>query len=39
MRGARIPDLLHVLRWLQPADHPFIEIGTDAEIDWLSALT
>jgi L,D-peptidoglycan transpeptidase YkuD (ErfK/YbiS/YcfS/YnhG family) len=27
-----IPDLLHVLRWLQPADHPVIEIGTDAEL-------
>jgi L,D-peptidoglycan transpeptidase YkuD (ErfK/YbiS/YcfS/YnhG family) len=27
-----IPDLLHVLRWLEPADHPLIEIGTDAEI-------
>ena len=27
-----IPDLLHILRWLQPADHPVIEIGTDAEI-------
>ena len=27
-----IPDLLHVLRWLEPADHPLIEIGTDAEV-------
>jgi L,D-peptidoglycan transpeptidase YkuD (ErfK/YbiS/YcfS/YnhG family) len=27
-----IPDLLHVLRWFQPADHPVIEIGTDAEV-------
>jgi len=27
-----IPDLLHVLRWLQPADHPLIEIGTSAEV-------
>ena len=27
-----IPDLLHVLRWLEPADHPVIEIGTDAEV-------
>jgi L,D-peptidoglycan transpeptidase YkuD (ErfK/YbiS/YcfS/YnhG family) len=25
-------DLLHVLRWLAPADHPVIEIGTDAEL-------
>ena len=28
----RIPDLLAVLRWLEPADHPSIEIGTDAEV-------
>jgi L,D-peptidoglycan transpeptidase YkuD (ErfK/YbiS/YcfS/YnhG family) len=27
-----LPDLLHILRWLEPADHPVIEIGTDAEI-------
>jgi hypothetical protein len=27
-----IPDLLAVLRWLEPADHPSIEIGTDAEV-------
>jgi L,D-peptidoglycan transpeptidase YkuD (ErfK/YbiS/YcfS/YnhG family) len=27
-----VPDLLRVLRWLEPADHPFIEIGTDAEV-------
>jgi L,D-peptidoglycan transpeptidase YkuD (ErfK/YbiS/YcfS/YnhG family) len=27
-----IPDLLQVLRWLEPADHPVIEIGTDAEL-------
>jgi L,D-peptidoglycan transpeptidase YkuD (ErfK/YbiS/YcfS/YnhG family) len=27
-----IPDLLHVLRWLQPADHPVIAIGTNAEV-------
>jgi L,D-peptidoglycan transpeptidase YkuD (ErfK/YbiS/YcfS/YnhG family) len=28
----RIPDLLQVLRWLQPGSHPVIEIGTDAEV-------
>ena len=27
-----IPDLLHVLRWLQPADHPLIEVGTSAQV-------
>jgi len=27
-----IEDLLKVLRWLQPADHPVIEIGTNAEV-------
>jgi L,D-peptidoglycan transpeptidase YkuD (ErfK/YbiS/YcfS/YnhG family) len=27
-----IPELLAVLRWLKPADHPVIEIGTDAEV-------
>jgi len=27
-----LPDLLAVLRWLRPADHPVIEIGTDAEV-------
>jgi L,D-peptidoglycan transpeptidase YkuD (ErfK/YbiS/YcfS/YnhG family) len=27
-----ISDLLQVLRWLEPADHPVIEIGTDAEL-------
>jgi L,D-peptidoglycan transpeptidase YkuD (ErfK/YbiS/YcfS/YnhG family) len=27
-----IPELLRVLRWLDPVDHPVIEIGTDAEI-------
>ncbi len=27
-----VPDLLDVLRWLEPADHPVIEIGTDAEV-------
>jgi L,D-peptidoglycan transpeptidase YkuD (ErfK/YbiS/YcfS/YnhG family) len=27
-----IPDLLAVLRWLEPADHPVIEIGTDAQV-------
>jgi len=27
-----INDLLDVLRWLEPADHPVIEIGTDAEV-------
>ena len=27
-----LPDLLEVLRWLEPADHPVIEIGTDAEV-------
>ncbi len=26
-----LPDLLQVLRWLDPADYPVIEIGTDAE--------
>jgi L,D-peptidoglycan transpeptidase YkuD (ErfK/YbiS/YcfS/YnhG family) len=32
-----IPDLLRVLRWLQPKDHPYIEIGTNAEVGALSA--
>jgi L,D-peptidoglycan transpeptidase YkuD (ErfK/YbiS/YcfS/YnhG family) len=27
-----VPELLDVLRWLDPADHPVIEIGTDAEV-------
>lgn len=27
-----VPELLRVLRWLDPVDHPVIEIGTDAEI-------
>jgi L,D-peptidoglycan transpeptidase YkuD (ErfK/YbiS/YcfS/YnhG family) len=27
-----IPELLKVLRWLEPSDHPVIEIGTDAEV-------
>jgi L,D-peptidoglycan transpeptidase YkuD (ErfK/YbiS/YcfS/YnhG family) len=27
-----IAALLQVLRWLEPADHPVIEIGTDAEV-------
>jgi L,D-peptidoglycan transpeptidase YkuD (ErfK/YbiS/YcfS/YnhG family) len=27
-----VNDLLDVLRWLEPADHPVIEIGTDAEV-------
>jgi L,D-peptidoglycan transpeptidase YkuD (ErfK/YbiS/YcfS/YnhG family) len=27
-----IPELLKVLRWLEPIDHPVIEIGTDAEV-------
>ncbi len=27
-----IPRLLRVLRWLQPADHPVMELGTDAEV-------
>ncbi len=27
-----LADLLKVLRWLDPAEHPVIEIGTDAEI-------
>ncbi len=27
-----IQDLLRVLRWLEPSDHPVIEIGTDAEV-------
>jgi L,D-peptidoglycan transpeptidase YkuD (ErfK/YbiS/YcfS/YnhG family) len=30
-----IPDLLRVLRWLEPADHPVIEIGTNAEVSLL----
>jgi L,D-peptidoglycan transpeptidase YkuD (ErfK/YbiS/YcfS/YnhG family) len=30
-------DLLHVLRWLQPADHPFVEIGTDSQLGRLSS--
>jgi L,D-peptidoglycan transpeptidase YkuD (ErfK/YbiS/YcfS/YnhG family) len=32
-----IRDLLHVLRWLHPADHPAIEIGTEAEVGHISA--
>jgi L,D-peptidoglycan transpeptidase YkuD (ErfK/YbiS/YcfS/YnhG family) len=27
-----VPDLLKVLRWLEPGDKPIIEIGTDAEV-------
>jgi len=27
-----VPELLKVLRWLEPGDHPVIEIGTDAEV-------
>jgi L,D-peptidoglycan transpeptidase YkuD (ErfK/YbiS/YcfS/YnhG family) len=27
-----ISELLAVLRWLRPADHPVIEIGTAAEV-------
>ena len=27
-----IPELLRVLRWLEPGDHPVIEIGTTAEV-------
>jgi L,D-peptidoglycan transpeptidase YkuD (ErfK/YbiS/YcfS/YnhG family) len=27
-----LADLLQVLRWLNPAEHPVIEIGTDAEV-------
>jgi L,D-peptidoglycan transpeptidase YkuD (ErfK/YbiS/YcfS/YnhG family) len=27
-----LADLLEVLRWLNPAEHPVIEIGTDAEV-------
>ena len=27
-----VPDLLRVLRWLEPTRHPVIEIGTDAEL-------
>jgi L,D-peptidoglycan transpeptidase YkuD (ErfK/YbiS/YcfS/YnhG family) len=27
-----VPRLLEVLRWLRPAEHPVIEIGTDAEL-------
>ena len=30
-----LPDLLDVLRWLEPADHPVIEIGTSAEVGHL----
>jgi L,D-peptidoglycan transpeptidase YkuD (ErfK/YbiS/YcfS/YnhG family) len=30
-----VPQLLHVLRWLDPADHPVIEIGTDSEVGHL----
>jgi L,D-peptidoglycan transpeptidase YkuD (ErfK/YbiS/YcfS/YnhG family) len=30
-----IPDLLKVLRWLEPADHPVIEIGTSAQVGLL----
>lgn len=30
-----ITDLLHVLRWLEPAEHPVIEIGTDVEVGHL----
>lgn len=30
-----IAQLLGVLRWLSPADHPLIEIGTDAELGQL----
>jgi len=32
MCGLPVPDLLDVLRWLEPADHPVIEMGTDAEV-------
>jgi L,D-peptidoglycan transpeptidase YkuD (ErfK/YbiS/YcfS/YnhG family) len=28
-----LPDLVKVLRWLNPADHPVIEIGTTAEVN------
>jgi L,D-peptidoglycan transpeptidase YkuD (ErfK/YbiS/YcfS/YnhG family) len=28
-----LPDLVKVLRWLDPADHPVIEIGTTAEVN------
>jgi L,D-peptidoglycan transpeptidase YkuD (ErfK/YbiS/YcfS/YnhG family) len=28
----RLGDLLKVLRWLRPAQHPLIEMGTDAEV-------
>ena len=27
-----VPELLHVLRWLEPSDHAVIEIGTVAEV-------
>jgi L,D-peptidoglycan transpeptidase YkuD (ErfK/YbiS/YcfS/YnhG family) len=30
-----VADLLHVLRWLEPADHPFIEVGTDTQVGQL----
>lgn len=29
----RVPALLDVLRWLRPAAHPVVAIGTDAELD------
>jgi L,D-peptidoglycan transpeptidase YkuD (ErfK/YbiS/YcfS/YnhG family) len=32
-----LADLLEVLRWLDPAKHPVIEIGTDAEVASVSA--
>jgi L,D-peptidoglycan transpeptidase YkuD (ErfK/YbiS/YcfS/YnhG family) len=28
--------LLDILRWLRPAQHPVVEIGTDAELAWLN---
>jgi L,D-peptidoglycan transpeptidase YkuD (ErfK/YbiS/YcfS/YnhG family) len=34
-----LASLLKVLRWLDPAEHPVIEIGTDAEIRRLAART
>jgi L,D-peptidoglycan transpeptidase YkuD (ErfK/YbiS/YcfS/YnhG family) len=27
-----VANLLRVLRWLQPADHPVIALGTNAEV-------
>jgi L,D-peptidoglycan transpeptidase YkuD (ErfK/YbiS/YcfS/YnhG family) len=35
----RIPQLLRVLRWLRVADHPVIEIGTNAEVGHVPPVT